>query len=214
MALINFPSIPNLPGVPDLRRVAISVASRTGLLGVLSRIDRFGVLSSILAQQWGVYDRSGNLAIVPDSVIGLEYRGEYKIAIHPVEQGMFASYNKVKMPYDIRMTMTCSGARGFLSELALGYMQKGDFIEALEIMNGSLEQFVISTPDYAYPNANLVRFDYARTSTNGVSLLTVDLYFQEVRETASATQSSSKKSVEAATPTASQSQIISGGVIQ
>ncbi|MCS6515080.1 hypothetical protein [Burkholderia thailandensis] len=43
--------------------------------------------------------------------------------------------------------------------------------------------FTVITPDATYENANVVAYDYRRTSKNGVTLVVAEVYLEEVRQT-------------------------------
>lgn len=176
MSLIDFPNIPPLPGVPDLRRSAFGIAAQTGIMGKLQGLDYFGLLDGLLAPTWQVVDANGAQVIKPDSVVAFEYRGEARLANFPIEQGAFSTYNKVQMPYDIRMRMTCGGN---------GSMSREQFLAMLKFLQDSVELYTIVTPDETYINVNLASFDYRREARNGATLITADAMFQEIRVTAS-----------------------------
>jgi len=150
-----------------------------------------------LASDWMIADaRTSSKVIVPDTVPRFEFRGDRRISDYPVEQGAFASYNKVVTPYEIRMTMVCSGlnyAQNAISSLGMnlgqGFMQKSDFIDTLDYMLDTTDLFTIVTPDKAYESANLEHYDYKRETRNGATMLIIEAWFREVRVTASATYS-------------------------
>ena len=151
-----------------------------------------------LASDWMIVAaKSSSKVIVPDTVPRFEFRGDRRISDYPVEQGAFASYNKVVTPYEIRMTMVCSGglvrqAENFIQGslgISSGYMQKDVFITTLEYMLDTTDLFTIVTPDKAYENANMEHFDYKRETRNGATMLIIEAWFREVRVTASATYS-------------------------
>lgn len=120
---------------------------------------------------------------MPNSIVSLDYRGEARIAIYPIEKGQFSAYNKVQMPFDVRLRMTCDGQ---------GEQSRSDFLANLDKLKASLELCTIITPDFTYANLNLERYDYKRESHNGVTLLTVDAMFMEIRQAASAVYSPSE----------------------
>lgn len=192
MSLINFPDVPIAPGVPNLRRSAIglSVIAGSSALGAVQRYDIFGMFDSLMAPEWGIYDKDDKEVITPDSFVMFEYRGERRICDYPVEMGSFSSYNKVSVPYDIRMVVACNGQ---------GETSREVFLQTLELMMESTELYSIATPDAVYPGANLIRIDYRRTSRNGVSLLLADLLFQEVRVVETVTYSSTEEAAGAET---------------
>jgi len=123
-------------------------------------------------RKWGIY-LNGSLALAADSVIDVTYKREYRIADYPMEQGAFQSYNKVKTPFDARIRMVKGGKDN----------DRQAFLNALETIAASLSLYSVVTPEITYANANITHYDYRRTSTNGVTLLTVDLWLQEVRMT-------------------------------
>jgi len=176
MSLIDFPNIPPLPGVPDLRRSSYGVLAQTGIMGKLQGLDYFGLLDGLLAPTWQVVDANGAQVIKPDSVVAFEYRGEARLATFPIEQGAFSTYNKVQMPYDLRIRMTCGGN---------GSMSRDQFLAMLKYLQDSIELYTIVTPDDSLVNVNLVSYDYRREARNGATLITADAMFQEVRVTAS-----------------------------
>lgn len=150
-----------------------------------------------LASDWMVVDAKTSVKIiVPDTIPRFEFRGDRRTSDYPVEQGAFASYNKVATPFEIRMTMVCSGlnyAQGAINALGLNlgqdFMQKSDFIDTLDYMLDTTDLFTIVTPDKAYESANLDHYDYKRETRNGATMLIIEAWFREVRVTASATYS-------------------------
>ena len=189
MPLINFPNVPPLPGVPNLRRSLIGIGTRTGLLTAVRGLDRFGLLDKFMGPQWGVFGTGGGAVLTPDTIASFEYKGDEDIANHPVEKGGFASYNKVAKPYEIAVVMTCSGQ---------GQQSRDDFLANVDAMKTGLDLYDVVTPDGVYPNCNLVHYDYKRSSAGGVSMITVNCRFQEVRQTATTQYTESTKQPDAA----------------
>lgn len=180
MALIPFPNVPSLPGVPDLPRLpgggsVLGIAGAVGAVLLLRNRQ-----ADVSPSKWLIQDGTGRPLLEPDSVIGFDYRGESKISTFPVENGGFSSYNKITSPFDIRMAMTCSGR---------GPMSREAFLAKLAELKDALTLLTVTTPDAVYKSLNLVAFDYRRTSRSGVSLLSVDAGFTEVRETGKVTYS-------------------------
>jgi hypothetical protein len=82
----------------------------------------------------------------------------------------------VTMPFDARVRMTKGGTDA----------ERSSFLDAVDAAADSLNLYGVVMPDVTYENANIVNYSYQRTSTNGVGLLTVDLWLLEIRETATA----------------------------
>lgn len=177
MPLIPYPDVPNVPGVPNVPRQIGAVLP--------DNVDQLSSDSTSYnpTPQWAITDSTGNTALSPDSVIEFEYRGEMKICSHPVEQGSFSSYNKIACPFDVRMVLSCNGN---------GPMSRDQFLSAIETMRESTDLVSIVTPDDVYDNCNLVHVDYRRDARQGVSLIMVQLWFQEVRQGSSTTTSTAQ----------------------
>lgn len=166
--------------------------------------------------------------ITPDSVLSLEYKGESRIGDFPIEQGGFSSFNKVDVPFDIRMVMACGGQNYLQSALqtvtqtvdtyvnsvlgtAFGQpMTRADFLAQLKLMRKSLDLYDIVTPDETYMGVNLVHYDYAKKNDNGAVMIIAECWFREIRQTVSASYStSSNTQVNSNSPSAA-SQVSTG----
>ncbi len=113
---------------------------------------------------------NGTYALEPDSFVKFEYRADHKIPNYPIENGGFKSYNKVTLPYEIKLTVTKSGIFAITP-----------FLEQLEILLNSTRLISVVTPDMVYTTTSLIHFDYRKEATNGAVLLIAELTFQEVR---------------------------------
>jgi len=165
MPLIPYPDVPMLAGVPPLNRQA-------GQTIPTPQIQPATVTNNAQGVSWGIVDSSGNDVLTPDSFIEFEYKEEYKIPVYPIEQGGFSSYNKVAIPFDLRLTVTCGGQ---------GASTREDFLLSVESLLSSTTLVSVITPNDTYDNCNLIHFDYRREAKQGLSLLIVQLWFQEVR---------------------------------
>lgn len=176
-------------------------------LGDLAGID----ILNPRAGDWMILSNDGSPAIIPDTVARFDYRGESRVSDYPVEQGAFASYNKVATPFDVRMVMVCSGlnyaqsiAQTIKSAIGLSVgqnpMQKSAFLDTLDYMLATTDLFSIVTPDRTYNSVNLVHYDFKRETTNGATLLIVEAWFREIRVTGQATYARASASPSAADP--------------
>ncbi|MGN6312848.1 MAG: phage baseplate protein [Rhodanobacteraceae bacterium] len=150
--------------------------------------------------------------LTPDSVLSLEWHGEERISDYPVQNGQFASYNKVKVPFDLRMVVTCQGLNYMqsalqsvtqtldqaLSNIGLAFgqpMSRDAFLRQLDMMLDSTDLYDVITPDKVYQNVNLVGYNHAKKNDEGGTLIIAELMFREVRESGSAQYSSPSASV-------------------
>ena len=195
MSLIPFPNVPAYPGVPPLPRqvgqsfaVAIQIGSLASIL-----------INSLQSQsQWGIYDQFWNLlgidtagslsiaSIVSNQITGggdavqstvsVEYNKENKISTFPVEEGGFATYNKVQLPANPIVTLALAGDEP----------ERTQFLAAIEDACNSTDLYHVVTPEVTYDNYSLERYSYRRSASRGATLLIVEISLEEVR-TVSAT---------------------------
>jgi len=165
---IIYPVVPIAPGVPPVsRQTQVIIAG-----AILMVEDAVAALISAPVR-WGIF-LDGEIVLEADSAVAVDYRDEWHIPTYPIEKGNFASYNKVKIPYDIRVILTKGGSES----------ERSSFLQALKQVAGSLELYDVVTPEIIYTNANIVRYEYRRHAQNGVSLLTPTIILQQVRDTA------------------------------
>jgi hypothetical protein len=175
MPLIPFPDVPPVAGVPDLARLPLAVGVLTGLTPALQGLDYFGFLPGD-TPQWILADDEGNAIVTPDSLVDLGYRGEERVASYPVEQGSFASYNKVAQPQELTLRLSCGGRN----------MPRDVFLLELDFLRTSLTLVNIVTPEITYRGYNVDRVDYARKSSTGLSLIIAEIHLAEIRTSAQA----------------------------
>ncbi|KAK54024.1 hypothetical protein [Bordetella bronchiseptica] len=172
MPLIEFPNVPQVPGVPAvLRELTIPSLDELANLGL-------GAIAALIfgIPRWGLYDQDGQQVLLFDTFLGIRFRNGARISSFPVEQGSFSSFNKVDTPFDAMLRFALSG------DMA----SRGDLLNSLEALKGSVALFSVVTPEIVYPAANMVAYSYERNSRSGPSQLIVDLYVEEVRQKAQA----------------------------
>lgn len=126
-----------------------------------------------IAQQWGLYDQRGLPAILADNVQSLEVALEAQISDFPVENGGFASYNKVIRPFDVRVAMTKGGS----------VEDRQAFVQQVQDAWQSLELFNVITPEVVYLDVNVVGVRRLVESDRGVGLMMLDVSLRKVRQT-------------------------------
>lgn len=141
--------------------VALAVADVIGLSGLFAK------------PQWGIY-QDGQIAIQADSVLDLTFRADAKISTYPQQEGQFASYNKVQVPFEVRLKLLKGGS----------IEARTEFLIALEEAKQSLELYSFIMPEASYDNVNIFHYDLHRTSKQGVTLLTVEVWGEQIISTA------------------------------
>jgi hypothetical protein len=176
---VTFPNVPNAPGVPQVARAFVpnptSVAVTFGG-ALLSSL--FGLISS--QSQWGILDSSGSFVLQADSILEFEHHPKWDILDFPVQgtgnnPTSFASYNKVKLPFDCRVRMSKGST----------LTERQQFLKALGAAADSIALYTILTPEASYQNADILNYDIVRSSqgdrADGAFFLTeVDVYFRQI----------------------------------
>jgi hypothetical protein len=166
-----FPNVPDLPGVPPIaRKLGTEAVAAIGLLDPSLEASIFGGQQP---EQWGIADSHYNFVLQPDSVVRMDVDEPYRVSDYPVEQGLFASYNKVKIPKSGTVTMAKGGSTS----------ERQAFLHAAEAVEKSLEQYTILVPEGFYGPVTIDRVSYERRASNGATLILVHLHFTEIRIT-------------------------------
>lgn len=172
------PNIPRLPGVPAL-------SSYTALPFILLIADAIGVPTGFFGRPvWGIY-LSGVTAIEVNSVLGFDYKRDWSISDYPVEEGAFQSYDKVELPFDVRVRVASGGSAA----------ERQQLLSELDVLGASLELYDVVTPEKVYLAVNVAHIDYHRTATNGVGMIVADIWFTEIRVTTPAQFTNTKSPV-------------------
>lgn len=139
--------------------------------GLLNQ-DSQGLPNSPGQPAWGIY-LNGAPVILADSVISFEYKKDYTLSDYPVEQGGFATYDKVELPFDVRFTFSKGGSDS----------DRQDFLNSVEAIKGNTILYDAYIPECIYTNVNVSHYDFRRTSSNGLGLLVINIYLIQVRVT-------------------------------
>lgn len=165
----TYPNVPDALGVPQIPRNP-SVAPPDPPPPPLSQDT---VVEGIGAnpQQWGIYDYTGSPILVGQTAFQMQYMREYKVSDYPVEDGAFASYNKVQLPFVGRFTFLQGGSLD----------DKGNFLIDCENICSDLNLYQLVTPEITYHNVNVTHYDYDRTAAKGVGLMYVEVWVEQIR---------------------------------
>ena len=191
VALPPFPNVPALPGVPQLARSLLFAVSSPPTVGTPATAGAIWQ-STQAAPVWGVFDQDGNQVVVPDSVMDFGYRQEYKVSNYPVQQGQFATYNKVLLPYESSLVLTKGG----------NLASRTAFLQTIDALTSSLNLYNIRTPEKTYTNVNCTRAELSRRGAGNATYFDVELFFIQVVEVTSQYSATSNASVPSALPPA------------
>lgn len=184
-----------LPGLPAL---PAGLASLFQLIPLLTA-DGF-TLGATAQTQWGIF-LNGQPVVLADTVVSVEFRQDFRISTYPQEKGAFRSYNKVQTPFDVRVSFARGGSVSDRAEL----------LSSIAAIIGDTNLYDVVTPEVTLSNLNLVHQDYNRKSSQGLGLMVVDVWAEEVRS-ATLTTSSLASTAEGTTAPANSTRHVEGVV--
>jgi len=182
-----------------------------------SGLQNFSVVNSVASILGSTLLGTPTVFPVVASFIDVEYKQDWPLSDYPVEQGGFQTYDKVRLPYSLRLRLAASGTQADLQSflttvqnlcedgslgnpslvqslintgLGLFGISTAAISSAFGTITGGNNLYDIITPSRVYTSTSAIHYDYRRTAISGVSLLTVDIWFMEVQVTVSATLSS------------------------
>src|SRR5579862_6190519 len=105
---------------------------------------------------WGIY-LNGSPVVLADNVLEVAYKKDYSLSDYTVEQGAFETYNKVEIPFDVRVTFSRGGSQD---------ARKG-FLDSIQAIVGDLQFYSVMTPEETYLSCNVTHIGYVRNLDNG-----------------------------------------------
>jgi hypothetical protein len=166
--------IPNLPGVPALP----SYAPNTVQLLVA---DAVAVFDFLTGPGWGIF-LDGAQAFPYNSVVDFDYKQDWPVSDYPVEDGGFQSYDKVQLPFDVKVRIASGGSE----------LERQALLAAVDAAANTLDLYDVATPEATYSSCCITHYDYKRASHSGVGVIIIDIWFVEVRVTSTSTFSNTQ----------------------
>lgn len=180
MAGPDFPNVPASSGVPAVQRGTENPATE----GEEEQLSSDSITVTATAKgQWGIYTLAGALVVHSDSIVAIGYDAEHRIANYPIQEGAFESYDKVALPFDVRVVMSKGG----------NLTQRAAFIKEIEEIRGDTQIYNVVTPERSYLNVNVTRVTIDRSREQGAGLITAEMHLVEIRQNATATFSANKE---------------------
>ena len=160
-------TLPGMPAIPDFKGLVSAGSDAAISLGGAA------ILRAIFGDIWGLVNEYGVPVVLADNVLGLSFQSASTIANAPIEKGSFASYNKIASPSQAVVQM--SKGKG-------GPLQRGAFLAQLIALEGSTLKFYVISPEFVHRNMQIVGVDYARSASEGMQLIVVNVQLEEIRE--------------------------------
>jgi hypothetical protein len=187
-----FPNVPNLSGVPQLARSQQFPPSPSPTLGAQSQAPLLQSTKTLV--QWGIYDAAGTvLVLAPDSFLAFDKRNEWRISDYPIQQGSFASYNKVIVPFELSLRVSKGGS----------LTDRENFLTQLDAISGDTNLYTVITPEKTYTNVNISRTEVTRRGPQGAYFLAeVDIFFRQILQVTAQYSSTTTNTANAQNPAA------------
>jgi len=136
----------SIGGIPNLRTYTKSLT--TTLLGnaINSLWDYF------FSTKWGIYKTGTTTVAVEITGVGSAYiMGESTVATHPISTGAFYSYDKVKTPRLVRISLIKDGAASSRVELENWVETARQSTEIFDILTDTQTLISFTLKDYTFP---------------------------------------------------------------
>ena len=157
--------------ITDARRLAGDVSDLADQASEVAA-DALGNMTN--RNIWMITDSDGQIVLEFSSFLSADVRNEGQVVSAPVEEGGFASYNKVDSPLAVAASLAFQGTEE----------QIQDAIFMLSVLREETLLVNLVTPDAEYENLTLESYSYRRDRESGVGVLFVELSFVEVRQVA------------------------------
>lgn len=167
----GFPNVANLPGVPQLARSLLIEALAPPVLGFAANPSTLWHATQS-APVWGVFDENNNLVVTADSVMDFGWRKENRVPNFPVQQGQFATYNRVGLPNETSVVLTKGGS---LLDRTI-FLQQIDSI----IDQKNISLYTVRTPEKSYLSVTCNRAELSRRGKDNAYYFDVEVFFTEV----------------------------------
>jgi hypothetical protein len=173
------PNIPNLPfGLSDPPMQKMNPAPWENP-GEDEDIQDMNELTAPYDEQWGLFTQGDDPQPVfdVDTCIEFNFGDTSKISDFPVEQGAFASYNKVLHAFQPKIKLMVGSSKD-------GSTSSQDRIQALldklyqEVRSTNL--YDLYMPEYFYEGVTVEKYNFKRTASKGRGSLEVDVTLMQV----------------------------------
>ena len=145
---------------------------------------KWGIFTSLTPSKTPTVSPNGAPSAAPtevltgyNTVVGFDFSVDAQLPTYPVEQGGFSSYNKVQLPFGARLQYAVSG----------GAIKVNQFLLKALSLEKDTNLYTVLTPVQTLQNVNVKHVDYKQTSRAGITLLTVNVWLDEIRQTATST---------------------------
>jgi hypothetical protein len=133
------------------------------------------LFAGVTGAPWGIY-----LGVIPvvvtENVVAFDFGQQFDISDYPIEDGQFASYNKVYRPFDVTFRFSAGG----------DLLKRQALLDSIRAFVEDTNEYSVVTPDAVYLSVNLVGYRYRQSNNDGVGLIKVDVMARQVKNAVAA----------------------------
>lgn len=170
---LKLPSIPSLPSV-NVPKVVSFAKSPAAVLNVVSLIAKNLPKLNPPRPIYAILNAETLIPLtIPDSWLEITpLVSEYQVSDYPIEDGAFATYNKVRRPSLVAATLTKGGTD----------LERATWLEAIrqQLQSDPTALYNVLTPAGIFPNQTLVSLSFQTRNDRGSNLLYLEMKFSEV----------------------------------
>ena len=112
--------------------------------------------------------------ITPDSVLEMSFQSESEATSEPIEKGGFASFYKTNSPETVSLVFSFSADDA----------RQNTALDKIRERKENYDLISILTPTYLYENMTIISYSYNRTNTDGMTMLVLQVDFQQIKQVA------------------------------
>lgn len=112
--------------------------------------------------------------ITPDSVLEMSFQAESEATSEPIEKGGFASFYKTNSPETVSLVFSFSADDA----------RQNKALDKIRERKENYDLISILTPTHLYENMTILSYSYNRTNTDGMTMLVLQVDFQQIKQVA------------------------------
>lgn len=112
--------------------------------------------------------------ITPDSVLEMSFQAESEATSEPIEKGGFASFYKTNSPETVSLVFSFSADDA----------RQNKALDKIRERKENYDLISILTPTHLYENMTIISYSYNRTNTDGMTMLVLQVDFQQIKQVA------------------------------
>lgn len=140
--------------------------------------DTISLPAQAVSATWGIYQGGAPVLTTEEigtSIASFTYKQDWLLSDYPIEGGGFESYDKVLVPFDVRLRFVVTGSSSAIQHFLSNLAQISDPEQS------GLQLYDVYMPELAYTSCSVQHYDFTRTVENGIGVLIADVWLLQIR---------------------------------